>query len=232
MFSLFNIIFKNYSDSDRTTNNTPFAAVTATKYLSMRLLFVTNDCYIVQVRNSNPSIDNPSWMNLSQQFHEQAMAEAFMNGFLNPSTDIGVRRLVFLESLLRHSMRNSTEHLFTYVRDLMFYSYTCHVKNKHIIDIQLISQLDDHGDEYFDCAYEVMKELFGNIQFSDRFKMSMVPFDVQNPGNSQTIDTRWPGPGMYDEGRRGYINVGSNFLKPLALSWNIDLNEITKNNLK
>ena len=172
-----------------------------TNFLLLRLIEkgnTENRRWIVQVCNSRR---DTGWRDFSSPFKEQCLAEGFVRGFLNPYEEIGKETVVFLESLMHYAEDEGVQSLFTYVRDMMYYFYRCPVFDRNKVSVQFISQMDDMGDEYFNCVYGVKKEL--GLQDSD-FDMQYTQFAATDCKAAKDVSVN------------SYLSTGSNYNRPLS----------------
>lgn len=154
---------------------------------------------------------NNRWRDFSAPFKSESEATGFINSILRHDEMLGKKVFVFLESLMHYAEDEGVESLFAYVRDMIAYFYRCFVENRCKVTIQFVSQMDDMGDEYFDCVHCVNKEL--GLQNSN-FRMQMTTFsepDCVSGKNPQT---------------NAYLSTGSNCHVPLRLFWEVDLEKV------
>ena len=235
MFKLFNWFGNKSTNVTKSTNKDAKTTeqkkyLKATPWLRLQIahsIGLTGEYYVVQILNT--ALKNPHWEEFSPRFETENEAYYYIECTLMPHNDIGKRRIAFLESLQRNSRREHVESLYYYTSDMFHYFERCPVIDRENVEIQFVSQMDDMGDEYFNCIYEVKKELFKNKDIGDDFKMEYKPIYGGK-------EISWPLIGMvmakYKDGRdygnehRHYTHIGSNHQNPLRVYLKLNLNNI------
>ena len=182
----------------------------------------TNGAYAV-VTMFNPALPEWGWRELSPRFFDFQSVEdklfranSFIRSVLLYGNDvIAAKRIVFLECLQRHCAKEHIEWFFQYVVGMFRYFSTCFVKDDSRIEICINHQLEDMGDEFFDMAYGVTKEL-GLKPVNDSFNMTCLERLFPN---DDEIASRG-----YNNGR--FLHVGSDIKGLMQVHWVIDLNDI------
>lgn len=177
----------------------------------------------------NPKFPQWGWRELSPYFYEldqgertrESRVHQFLNSvLLSGDDDIDYRRIIFLECLHRHCVENRVEWFFYYVVGMLRYFSTCFVKDDSRIEICINHQLADMGDEFFEMAYEVSKEL-GLKPVNDSFNMDcLTPFPK---------DTECASRGYDKGGKNGhlrFLHIGSDTKGLLQVQWKVDLKDI------
>ena len=196
--------------------------------LSVQNVCGTNGAYAV-VTMFNPALPECGWRELSPRFFafqsvedKVLRANSFLRSVLLYGNDvIAAKRVIFLECLQRHCAENHVEWFFQYVVGMFRYFSTCFVKDDSRIEICINHQLADMGDEFFDMAYGVTKEL-GLKPVNDSFNMTALE---RLFANDDEIASRG-----YDNGgkngHRRFLHVGSDIKGLLQVHWVINLNDI------
>ena len=101
------------------------------------------------------------------------------------------------------------------------YFSTCFVKDDSRIEICISHQLADMGDEFFDMAYGVTKEL-GLKPVNDSFNMTAL--ERLFPDDDVIASRGYDNGG--ENGHRRFLHVGSDIKGLLQVHWTINLNDI------
>lgn len=165
------------------------------------------------------------YRDISRKFDTPYEARNWSSNILKINTELGQKMAKLLWVLKKEAARNNIEWLYEYVRSMVDYYATCHVKDRSIFEVKIAVQIDDMGDEISDCLYETERLLFGA--------------DVSNGKYMEWVDE--DGTGMLFEKRQGFeplivehkptesqfSHIGSNVKNLLAVHWKVDLNKIT-----
>ena len=186
---------------------------------------IQDGCSYAVVEIFNYNKQEYGWRDISPRFYSQhsdesieSRANHFLKGCLLQGSDIlATRRVVFLECLQRECERNQCLWFFWYVLSMFKYFSTCYVKDESKIEICVDHQLDDIGDEFFNMAYSVCKEL--NIgEYNDIFSMRLTGTGV--PPQERGKDNSAP------NGHERFLHVGSDIKNRLSIHWAVDLDRI------
>lgn len=195
--------------------------------LSVHNVCGTNGAYAV-VTMFNPALPEYGWRELSPRFFDfQSVEDKVLraNSFLKSvllygNDDIAAKRVIFLECLQRHCAENHVEWFFQYVVVMFGYFNTIFVKDDSRIEICINHQLADMGDEFFNMAYGVTKEL-GLKPVGDSFNMSCLD---SLPTDKELASRGYDNGGK--NGHRRFLHVGSDIKGLLQVHWVINLNDI------
>ena len=194
--------------------------------LSVHNVYGTNGAYAV-VTMFNPALPECGWRELSPRFFDfQSVKDKVLraNSFLRSvllygKDDIAAKRVIFLECLQRHCAENHVEWFFQYVVGMFRYFSECFVKDDSRIEICINHQLADMGDEFFNMAYGVTKEL-GLKPVNDSFNMTGLDFPKDDEIASRGYDNGGK------NGHHRFLHVGSDIKGLLQVHWTINLNDI------
>lgn len=195
--------------------------------LSIHNVCGLNSNYAV-VAMFNPSLPKWGWREVSPRFYDspdgdsrEFRANSFLRSVLLDGNEvIAAKRIIFLECLQRHCAEEDVEWFFQYVVGMFRYFSTCFVKDDSRIEICINHQLEDMGDEFFDMAYGVTKEL-GLKPVNDSFKMTCLALF---PNNQELASRGYDDGG--ENGHRRFLHVGSDIKGLLQVHWVVDLNDI------
>lgn len=176
----------------------------------------------------NPSLPEWGWREVSPRFYDspggdsrEFRANSFLRSVLLDGNEvIAAKRIIFLECLQRHCAEEHVEWFFQYVVGMFRYFSTCWVKDDSRIEICINHQLEDMGDEFFDMAYGVTKEL-GLKPVKDSFNMSCLAL---SPDEEELASRGYDNCGR--NGHRRFLHVGSDIKGLLQVHWTINLNDI------
>ena len=176
----------------------------------------------------NPALSEWGWRELSPRFYNFQSCEdkvfranSFLRSVLLYGNDvIAAKRVIFLECLQRHCAENHVEWFFQYVVGIFRYFSTCSVKDDSRIEICINHQLEDMGDEFFNMAYGVTKEL-GLKPVGDSFNMACLDL---LPTDKELASRGYDNGGK--NGHRRFLHVGSDIKGLLQVHWVINLNDI------
>ena len=196
-------------------------------HLSVHNVCGTNGAYAVATI-FNPDFPGYGWREISPRFYafqsvedKVFRANSFLKSVLLYGNDvIAARRVIFLECLQRHCAENHVEWFFQYVVGMFRYFSTCFVKDDSRIEICINHQLADMGDEFFNMAYGVTKEL-GLKPVNDLFNMTCLD---TFPKDAEIASRGYDNGGK--NGHRRFLHVGSDIKGLLQVHWVINLNDI------
>lgn len=176
----------------------------------------------------NPALPEYGWRELSPRFYDFHSVEdkvyranSFLKSVLLYGNDvIAAKRVIFLECLQRHCAEEHIEWFFQYVVGMFRYFSTCFVKDDSRIEICINHQLEDMGDEFFDMAYGITKEL-GLKPVKDSFNIYCLD---TFPKDAEIASRGYDNGGK--DGQRRFLHVGSDIKGLLQVHWTINLNDI------
>ena len=182
------------------------------------------------VQMFNPNLPQWGWRDISPRYREftscescQSRARSFLNNvLLQNAEEIGAKRILFLECLQRHCAENHIDWFFFHVLSMMEYFSTCFVKDRSVVEICVCHQMADMGDEFFNMAYSVGKEL-GLKPINDIFNMSI----LAQPLTQEEYTER--GYDQFSKGgltHRRLLHVGSDVQGLMQVHWIVDLKDV------
>lgn len=160
--------FKKRESKPTAQNAVEFPSVkNATKWLDLQIFHVCGyDGTFFCVKIKNKALSSPHWEMFSPRFENYGDALLYLTSFLMPHNNLGKRRIVFMESLMRNARKNHVESLYYYVRDTLKYFNDCLFASRENIVVQFFTQMTGMVDEYFNCIYNLRNEIFINdIEF-------------------------------------------------------------------
>lgn len=168
---------------------------------------------------------NYAYRDISRKFDNKEQAERWMLGILKSETELGQKTAKMLYVLKGESERERIPWLYEYVLSMIDYYSSAYVKDRSILEVKIAVQIDDMGDEIFDCIYSTEKKLFGKYVYREPL-MEWVEkddtfgrFDKQQ--GFEPLDTEKV------KSQRQFSHIGSNVKNLLSIHWKMNLNNIT-----
>lgn len=164
------------------------------------------------------------YRDISKKFDTQDDARNWASNILKINTELGNKTAKMLWALKGETEKNHVEWLYEYVRSMVDYYATCYVKDRSIFEVKIAVQIDDMGNEIFNCLYGTEKVLFGaGVSNSDYMEWvdedgTMGKYDKQQGFEPLVVE--------HSGAQRQFTHVGSNVKNLLAVHWKIDLNNI------
>lgn len=166
------------------------------------------------------------YRDISRKFGKQEYAENWMNDVLNANTELGQKTAKFLYVLKMESEREHIPWLYEYVLSMIDYYSSAYVKDRSIIEVKIAIQIDDMGDEIFNCLYSTEKKLFGkNVQQEPYMEWvekdeTFGKYEKQQGFEPLFIED------AQTQNQRQFSHIGSNTKNLLSVHWKVNLNNI------
>lgn len=164
------------------------------------------------------------YRDISKKFKNPYYARNWARIILKINTELGKKMAKLLWVLKKEAARNNIEWLYEYVRSMVDYYANCYVKDRSIFEVKIAVQIDDMGDEIFNCLYGTEMELFGTNVSNGKY-MEWVDEDG-TMGNYDKQQGFEPLVVKNAGVQRQFSHIGSNIKNLLAVHWKVDLNKI------
>lgn len=164
------------------------------------------------------------YRDISKKFDASDDARNWSSNILKIDTELGNKTAKMLWTLKGEAEKNHVEWLYEYVRSMVDYYAICHVKDRSIFEVKIAIQIDDMGDEIFNCLYGTEMELFGTDVSKGKYMElvdedgTMGKYDKQQGFEPLVIKNAGA--------HRQFTHIGSNIKNLIAVHWKIDLNNI------
>ena len=164
------------------------------------------------------------YRDISKKFDTLPAARNWSSNILKIDTELGNKTAKMLWVLKGEAEKNHVEWLYEYVRSMVDYYATCFVKDRSIFEVKIAVQIDDMGDEIFNCLYGTEEELFGAAVSKGKYMEwvdedgTMGEYDRQQGFEPLII--------KHKPTERQFSHIGSNVKNLLAVHWKVDLKKI------
>lgn len=161
---------------------------------------------------------------ISKKFDTPSDARNWSSNILKIDTELGNKTAKMLWVLKGEAEKNHVEWLYEYARSMVDYYATCYVKDRSIFEVKIAVQIDDMGDEIFNCLYGTEEKLFGAAVSKGKYMEwvdedgTMGKYDKQQGFEPLVIKNAGA--------HRQFTHIGSNIKNLLAVHWKVDLKKI------
>lgn len=166
---------------------------------------------------------NLTFRDISRKFDGEEYARKWKDCVLKSETSLGKRIAKLLYVLGEQTEKYKIRWLYEYVLSMVEYYSSALVKDRSIFEVMIAVQIDDMGDEIFDCLYSTEVALFGKS--SGQRYMSYVETDgtLGDFEKQQGFESATNNNGNAD---RQFSHIGSNVKNLLGIHWKVNLTDI------
>lgn len=166
------------------------------------------------------------YRDISRKFENRDYADNWMRNVIKPETELGQKTAKLLYVLKAEAEQENVQWLYEYVLSMIDYYSSAYVKDRSILEVKIAVQIDDMGDEIFNCLYSTEKELFGKKVQQEPFMdwaekdETFGKYDSQQGFEPLFIEE------AQTQHQRQFSHIGSNIKNLLAVHWKVNINDI------
>lgn len=229
MWSLFKK--KSQNDSLDTKNSKNFAPLPKIQFRISNTCGIYGNYYTVQFGILDEStVDGCNgkyiYRDISKKFENREYADHWMRGVIKAETELGQKTAKLLYVLKEESEREHIQWLYEYVLSMIDYYSTAYVKDRSIFELKIAVQLDDMGDEIFNCLYCTENALFGKLVHQEPYMEWVEKDDTFGKYEKQQGFEPLFIEYSQTQHQRQFSHIGSNIKNLLTVHWKVNLNDI------
>ena len=166
------------------------------------------------------------YRDISRKFGNRDYADHWMRNIIKAETELGQKTAKLLYVLKGEAEREHIQWLYEYVLSMIDYYSSAYVKDRSILEVKIAVQVDDMGDEIFNCLYSLEKILFGKKVQQEPYMEwvekdeSFGKYEKQQGFEPLFIED------AQTQNQRQFSYIGSNTKNLLAVHWKVNLNDI------
>lgn len=166
------------------------------------------------------------YRDISRKFENRDYADHWMHSIIKAETELGQKTAKLLYVLKAEAERENVQWLYEYVLSMIDYYSSAYVKDRSVLEVKIAMQLDDMGDEIFNCLYSVEKSLFGKYVSKESFMEwsdtddTFLKYDKRQGFEPLFIKD------AQTQNQRQFSHIGSNVKNLLSVHWKVNLNDI------